>query len=837
MKYQILSLINIPVDQQRLLYAGKYVEDHGTLLMYNIQQEATLHLLPRLRGHGPQRTPPENFDENDAGSTFERWQKIAIDDDFDDDLHIVDPHAHYARLRSLEQKVVKASEWFRCQGKYDIRDDKLSETTFGTKPASIPEWMWSNIQSPPPYFSEDSTDEFTASLLASQQTLGSLWKSYLIICRVLDNFRHLSEAGFCTSYYSFLVKHIANDVAEVVRISADFIDSIKTGIELATVQIGEGGIEPDWIDLHLQECLEQSCSEALALLRFPREPLQQSHTSIVQLCRMTAILLDLALVSYVGSHGLRFDLDFIKTDTPSILVNSGDEGGLSLECSLQQLACLDEFLDRHKMWVFQSYAGQQPAQTAGSKKAGRPMSILARMEDFADLWGPIWSIPVGEDHPNRIKQYNTSKGVICRVSAKPADADQGIVKCHYYSWSSFQRRQESTLLSHEQGYFMEKNDLLLIGMRFREKGSCIYGIGDFERSYGNEMGVLGTSNSTWRLESRAVGLSFSKLVGIQVQGTQKQIPETTLKQHVLDKWVNKPERANPGILNQFHGVMISHCTGNAVRISLKELLLSKAVRPMLNRQIPDWETTAWGSPFLRALRSTSPDDVLKVWKNHCSERREMAQLVCSALEILDATGMGNDGLIAAFLHNDQERSFEIDLQRNEWLKVLRDSPLTAVYAFVNESCIECFTPDHHTATCDDSQALTVLKTQMAFPERVNQNRVKLQPQGQYFRVDEALRRRLVLSPASAAGSLLSSPVPAREIRDPLAQGGQRYQVYVQASSKGFNGMASPRKRPMLLRPRGLSNRLPNPAPGASTDLSSCSHLEDLINLHQRTLNI
>lgn len=157
-----------------------------------------------------------------------------ICDDFDDDLHIVDPYAHYARFRFLEQKVVKASEWFRYQGKYDIRDDKLSETTLGTKPASTPEWMWSNIQSPPK-LSEDPTDGFTASFLASQQTSGSLWKSYLITSRVLDNFRHLHEAGFCTSYYSFLVKHTENDVAEMVRFSADFIDSIKTGIELATV--------------------------------------------------------------------------------------------------------------------------------------------------------------------------------------------------------------------------------------------------------------------------------------------------------------------------------------------------------------------------------------------------------------------------------------------------------------------------------------------------------------------------------------------------------------------------------------------------------------------------
>ena len=252
---------------------GNSSEMDALLLNYSIAEGATLHLVPRLReSHRPQRTPPEVFDENNAESTFESWQKIAIDDDFDDDLHIVDPHAHYTRLRSLEQKVVKASEWFRCQGNYDIRDDQLSETTFRTKPASMPEWIWSNIQSPPPYVTEDPTDEFATSFLALQQTLGSLWKSYLIICRVLDNFRHLSEAGFCTSYYSFLVKHAENNVAEVVRISADYIDSIKTGIEIATVLIGEGGIGPDWINLHLQECLEQSCSEILALLRFRANP-------------------------------------------------------------------------------------------------------------------------------------------------------------------------------------------------------------------------------------------------------------------------------------------------------------------------------------------------------------------------------------------------------------------------------------------------------------------------------------------------------------------------------------------------------------------------------------
>ncbi|KAL8910842.1 MAG: hypothetical protein Q9172_007779 [Xanthocarpia lactea] len=744
LKQKILEQSGNPLDSMRVMYEAKELSDYigntrnPTLLSaYGIHEGYTIHVVlsgstesptawpepssladPNIwGGSGVSRPGPTESTRNwlspppepSAQKSHEFWEEKATNYDFDEDLYIVDPQAHFELLKKLERDIFERSEYRAANLAYDVTDRIYmhSPDEAVLRRAGLSDPLRADI------LDTISKQQASRGMISSPVEKGHLIKSYSIVLKAAQSLAQMSRLQFCTESISILVNHTGTNIVEIKPIPTNMIEGIETALELAIKRLFSD-LEDSSIVTILTDLVLAPCSSFLRHLGLDIGSPSRTGSSKVLLTfiRKTILLIDNALVSYVRSHGSGFDSDHFGREITDMSVSHGEDS-FAFRCYWARLACLDAFLGKRKVWVFCLFNNNLDELPHAQWPSSEPVSVLTRMRDFADIWGPVYTVA---SKLGLVKNYAVSNGVICRVAQNKQSAALHATRCHYISRLEFTRRSASRILfgDREDDLSTSNDDLLLIGAGLHENRRCQYGLSDLTYETQSEVRFLGTRESVWRTDSRGIALVLSKYLGITVSGTQKFIPQTTLKQHILHKWTTNPSRANPGILDQLLGVEISHCTGNARRISLRELLITKPIWSILERQSPNWTETQWGSDFAAAISSDNREDAFRVWKDHAAHRAEIGDLVCCMLELLDSTGLDESGQFHSALFNgNKDLAIRVPTKLNDWSIALKDTHLTGAYVITNEICLECEVPDHSTSTCTSGQGYTVLQTQLA----------------------------------------------------------------------------------------------------------------------------
>ena len=531
------------------------------------------------------------------------------------------------------------------------------------------------------------------------------------------NLKRLQREGFCVLKFSMLmidpcrhdvvrllpvdfhqVLQLLMETDSVLRRAADFARHAPPNTPSAQVLLKQAFEEQDDLLLSVPCCTTFLTTLGLNL----GSPAGTSiDLSILACMRLAVHTLDLAVASYAGAHLGRFDEEYLgeeldKLDILSPFKSRHSSQALSIKLSRCQLQCLDAFHNFQPLWVFSS----------SDWKSRDRLFLSTKIEDFADIWGPLWKVVDPEMNGSCIRYY-VGNGSIYKY--KPGAATPRLFEneslCHWISNSNLEagsdhsQNTEKPIFPDILDESFDGNETLLIGAvaagceRLATNTDCNFDLG-YSRSTLDHCGrvqMLGTvkehtykDSETYQLQAGHNGMNVSAAKQYKRRGQ-------SLKQTLVELWTTTPDLRDPRLLEDFYGLELSLCTQNAQRVQLGRILgLSSMFRYLRSFR---WKTGCAKQAYFDALKDFRDDsDALwHAWKMHKEYQEDFGRAVLVCLKALEKTGINHKGQLSIFLCSEvtaRPEMITMEPKEHSWIGLLKDSEISCCMAAIGDECLE-----------------------------------------------------------------------------------------------------------------------------------------------------
>ena len=532
-----------------------------------------------------------------------------------------------------------------------------------------------------------------------------------------SNLRRMQLDGFCLQKFSLLtIDPYHNNVARLLPIDVLQILQQLKEVELvlrkivhfarkappitfsAKVTVEQVLEEPDNLLRSVPCCMDFLTTLGLVLASPSDDSINMPILAVLRLVVHTA---DLAVASYAGTHLDRFDEVYLgekihAIDVLSPFTSLHNLQVPSIKLSRCQLQCLDSFHDSQPAWVFSSSHWEPRGH----------LFLSTKVEDFADIWGPLWKVFDAENH-NSCTRYAVGNGCIYKWKSLKATPPllENETLCHWISnstieaGSDYSANTENPVFPDMIDEAFDGNETLLIGAvaagceRLATNTDCNFDL-DRRRSALKDDGrvqMLGTvkehtykDSETYQLQAGHGGITVGALKQYKRRGQ-------SLKKALIELWVTTPEARDPRILQDFYGLEVSLCTQNAQRIQLGRILGLGSMCRYLNSFT--WKTECAKRAYFDALRSFRDDsDALQhSWERHNQYQEDFGRAVLVCLKALEKTGINHKGQLSTFLSSTATARPEVialEPKEHNWIGLLKDTESSCCMAVIGDECLE-----------------------------------------------------------------------------------------------------------------------------------------------------